>query len=265
VQWIDEYNDTRLESLDHRTPNEVMEEQRPERSRVPVNSRLLDVLFSERVKRTVLAGGCVELDRMRYEPVDASLFALDARKGRQVAVLRDPYNLGEAVAADPETLQFIGELRIQQFVAQCPNGRITRDQIKAGLRRERSLRRGYAEYLAALQAIASSQGWKTEREALLERAGVRTGTDNRAALPPVGVPGARRLAAGPPRLSSPFVSDAAERDAEVFAKVEVEEEMPLPADERERRQAAAPATKEISSPFVDDAVDAFFAWERKQK
>jgi transposase InsO family protein len=212
VQWIDEYNDTRLESLDHRTPNEVMEEQRPERSRAPVNSRLLDVLFSERVKRTVLAGGCVELDRMRYEPVDASLFALDSRKSRQVAVLRDPYNLGEAVAADPETLQFIGELRIQQFVAQCPNGRITRDQIKAGLRRERSLRRGYAEYLAALQAIATGQGWKTEREALLERAGVRTGTDNRPALPAAAVPGARRIAerSEPVKLSSPFVDDAVE-------------------------------------------------------
>jgi putative transposase len=212
VQWIDEYNGTSLESLDHRTPNEVMEEQRPEQSRAPVNARLLDVLFSERVKRTVLAGGCVELDRMRYEPVDASLFALDSRKGRQVAVLRDPYNLGEAVAADPETLQFIGELRIQQFVAQCPNGRITRDQIKAGLRRERSLRRGYAEYLAALQAIATGQGWKTEREALLERAGVRTGTDNRPALPAAAVPGARRIAerSEPVKLSSPFVDDAVE-------------------------------------------------------
>jgi transposase InsO family protein len=224
VQWIEEYNETRLESLDHRTPNEVMEEAHPELNRPKVNPRLLDILFSERTKRIVQKGGCVQLDGMRYEPTDESLFALDTRQGREVAILRDPYNLGEAIAADAETLQFVGELRMQQFVAQCPNGQITRDQIKAAMRRERSLRKGYAEYLAALSALAAGQGWKTEREALLERAGVRTGTDGR--LLPAAVPGARGEA--PPlkkkfELGPTFVSDAVAEDAEVFRHVELED------------------------------------------
>jgi hypothetical protein len=210
VQWIEEYNGTRLEALDHRTPNEVMEEAHPERNRPKVNPRLLDILFSERTKRVVQKGGCVQLDGMRYEPTDLSLFSMDARQGREVAILRDPYNLGEAIAADAETLQFIGELRMQEFIAQCPNGQITRDQIKAAMRRERSLRRGYAEYLAALSALAAGQGWQTEREALMERAGILTGIDDRPALPTAAIPGARLISerAIPQKVSSPFVDDA---------------------------------------------------------
>jgi transposase InsO family protein len=219
VQWIEEYNQTRLETLQHRTPNEVMEEAHPERVRPKINPRLLDILFSERTKRIVQKGGCVQLDGMRYEPTDESLFALDLRQGREVAILRDPYNLGEATAADAETLQFIGELRIQEFIAQCPNGQITRDQIKAAMRRERGLRRGYAEYLATLSVIATNQGWKTEREALVDRALARTGTDG-AAVPAMAIPGARRIS--------------------------------------ERSVA-----REVSSPFVDDAVRAFLADEEK--
>src|SRR6266699_468481 len=226
VQWIEEYNETRLEALDHRTPNEVMEEAHPERRRQKVNPRLLDILFSERTKRIVQKGGCVQLDGMRYEPTDESLFALDARWKCEVAILRDPYNLGEAVAADAETLQFIGALRIQEFVAQCPNGQITRDQIKAAMRRERGLRKGYAEYLATLSAIAANQGWKTERELLLERAGVLTGTDGRAALPAGAAPGAVRGQLPRPRaqrqLQPAFISDAAAEDADVFRDLKLE-------------------------------------------
>jgi len=225
VQWIEEYNETRLEALDHRTPNEVMEEAHPERRRQKVNPRLLDILFSERTKRIVQKGGCVQLDGMRYEPTDESLFALDARWKCEVAILRDPYNLGEAVAAEAETLQFIGALRIQEFVAQCPNGQITRDQIKAAMRRERGLRKGYAEYLATLSAIAANQGWKTEREALVERALARTGTDGR--LLADAAPGARGGPAQPPRVrraaQPAFVSDAVEEDKDFFSGVKLED------------------------------------------
>jgi hypothetical protein len=249
VQFAEEYNDSRLEALDHRTPNEVMEEAHPEGKRSQINPRLLDILFCERAKRVVLAGGCVQLDGMRYEPTDKSLFALDVRKGQQVTVLRDPYNLGEAVAADSETLQFIGELRIQEFIAQCPNGRFTRDQIKAAMRRERGLRRGYADYLALLSALASNRGWKTEREELVERAIARTGTDGR--LLPAAVPGA--LGEAPPsrkksEVGPTFVSDAAAEDRELFA---------------EFRTAEAAAPQKPSSPFVDDAVRDFLAEETK--
>ena len=57
--------------------------------------------------------------------------------------------------------------------------------------------------------IASSCGWQSEREALLERAHARTGTDGQAQLEEAA-PGARR-ALPPARVevpSSPFVSDA---------------------------------------------------------
>ena len=167
----------------------------------------------------------MRVDNMTYEPTEESLFAMDVRKGRDVIVVRDPYNLQEATAADPETMQFIGELRVKEFVAQCPNGQITRDQIKANMRKARSLRKGYGEYLASLQAIATSQGWKTEREALLERAGVSTGTDG---APMHGLPGARRAqlpnAPRPRRLLQPaFVSDAVAEDADVFRNVKVED------------------------------------------
>src|SRR5690349_1702684 len=64
------------------------------------------------------------------------------------------YNLGEATAADPKTLQFLGALRIEELTSQTPGGKITRDQIKAGMRKQRQLRKGYAEYLAALGAMA---------------------------------------------------------------------------------------------------------------
>ncbi|HLZ92957.1 MAG TPA: hypothetical protein VKQ28_14685 [Candidatus Acidoferrum sp.] len=224
IRWIEEYNDTPLESLRHRRPNDVMERQRPERARVPVNPRVLDILLSERASRTVTQGGCVRVDNMTYEPTEESLFAMDVRKGRDVIVIRDPYNLQEATAADPETMQFIGELRVKEFVAQCPNGQITRDQIKGNMRRQRSLRKGYGEYLASLQAMATSQGWKTEREALLERAGVSTGTDGTLR----GTPGSARRAqlpdARPRRLLQPaFVSDAVAEDADVFRDVKVED------------------------------------------
>src|SRR5579859_5064169 len=259
VQWIEEYNETRLESLDHRTPNEVMEEAHPERNRPKINPRLLDILFSERTKRVVQKGGCVQLDGMRYEPTDESLFPLETRCGREVAILRDPYNLGEAIAADAETLQFIGELRMQEFVAQCPNGRVTRDQIQAAMRRERSLRKGYASYLATLSTIAAGQGWKTEREALVDRALARTGTDGQ--IPAAAIPGARRAMERPriSEISSPFVDDAA---AEFEAAMN-DTGRPPDAEPFARQISERAGRQKISSPFVDDAVREFLAEEDK--
>ncbi len=248
IQFIDEENDTRIEKLHGRTPNEATDEAHPERNRATVNPRVLDILFSERTKRIVQKGGCVQLDGMRYEPTDESLFPLSERQGREVAILRDPYNLGEATAADAETLQFIGALQLQEFIAQCPNGRITRDHIKAAMRRERGLRRGYADYLALLSAVASNQGWKTEREALVSRAIARTGTDGR--LLPAATPGA--LGEAPPRagraLQPAFVSDAVKEDADFWRGVELENDS---------------ASQKPTSPFVDDAVRDFLAEEDK--
>jgi hypothetical protein len=186
-------------------------------------------------------------------------------------ILRDPYNLGEAVAADPDTLAFIGELRIQQLVGQCPGGQITRDQIKAAMRRQRSLAKGYGEYLAALQAIAANQGWQTEREALLERAGVRTGTDSRALLPAAVVPGA--AAAQAPRAKQnretapTFISDAVAEDAHAFREMVLEDDSATGNAQNARSVSMLPPRRsEISSPFVDDAVKEFMAtWDEPEE
>lgn len=260
IQWIYEFNEeTRLSTLDGRTPSEVMEEQYPEGNRPQINPRLLDILFWERTKRVVKKGGCVDLDGMRYEPTDESLFALDGRTKQEVAILRDPYNLGDAIAADAETLQFIGELRVQEFVAQCPGGRITRDQIKAAMRREHGLRRGYAEYLALLSAVASNQGWKTEREELVERAMARTGTDSR--LLPAAVPGARRAAEVPrtSEISSPSLDDAAAE----FEAAMSDTGRPPDAAPFARQISERAGRQNISTPFVNDAVRDFLAKESK--
>jgi transposase InsO family protein len=265
IQWIHEFNEvTRLPALDSRTPSEVMEEAWPERNRPEINPRLLDLLFFERDTRIVMAGGCVQLDGRKYEPTDESLFALDVRQGQKLMIARDPYNLQTAIAAEPDTLQFVGELRLQEFVAQCPNGRITRDQIKAAARRQHSLSRGYADYLAVVSAVVSNQGWKTECEELVERAIARTGTDGR--LLPAAVPGAlgEPAPARARRAAQPaFISDAVAEDKDFFRGVEAEDDPALPADAvpGALRGADRPVAKKMSSPFVDDAVRDFLADE----
>lgn len=225
IQWIEEYNDKPLDTLGGRRPNDVMERERPDRSRVPVNPRLLDILFCERVSRTVTQGGCVRVDNMMYEPTEESLCAMHALSDQEVIVVRDPYNLQEATANHPESLMFIGELRVKEFMAQCPNGHITRDLLNAEARKRGALRKGYSEYLAWNLATATRLGWKSELGSLLERAGVRTGTDD--AVPMRGLPGSRnpRLpAARPHKLLQPaFVSDAVEAHADAFRDLKVED------------------------------------------
>lgn len=227
MRAIEEFNNKPHRALQQRTPNMVMNEQWPESNRQAPDPRLLDLLFCERATRIVQPGGCVQLDNMRYEPTERSLFALDLRQGQAVTVLRDPYNLGAAVAADPATMRFIGELTIQELVAQCPGGRVTRDQIKRNMRRQRSLQKGYVEYQAALAAMASSLGWKTEREELMARAIESTGTDGAAGIAPAAIPGARAARQLPARasrkLQPAFVSDAVAQDAEIFKEIALED------------------------------------------
>jgi len=231
MQAIEDYNNKPHRSLQGRTPNQVMEEQRPERHRKGMDPRLLDILFCEKTKRIVQAGGCVQLDNMRYEPTEQSLYALDLRQRQEIMVLRDPYNLAEATAVEPDTMSFIGDLRVQEWVAQCPGGRITRDQIRAAMRKQRSLRKSYGAYFAMLGAIASANGWKSEQEMLVARA---TGTDGfaarEAAIPCAAIPGATRLPALPELSSraafahaSPFTSDHVKEDIDIFREIKLEE------------------------------------------
>jgi putative transposase len=232
VQWIEEYNETRLESLDHRTPNEVFDEQYPPENRREVDELSLNILLSQKCERTVLAGGCVEIDKRRYEPDEQSLGALDLLNGQRAMILRDPYNLGEAVALD-ERGRYVGTLHIQQFGEQSPGGRLTHDHIKAGRKRECTLNRKYKEGLAAIAAYSAGQGWQTESEALLGRAIARTGTDGH--LLPAAVPGARGEAPPPKKkfeVESPFISDAVAESAQFWRDnpIVLEDDTGTPAD-----------------------------------
>lgn len=226
LQFAVEYNDTPLESLDGRTPNQVFDEQHPQANREPVERRLLDRLFWKRDDRRLLAGGCVELDRLRYEPVEESFAALAMAGGRDVTVCRDPYNLGEAIALDRDTGEFLGELRIQQRVDQAPQGRLTQDAIRAAMRRARGFKRMCAQYACAFESQAAHAGWKPEREALLERARASmTGTDGREILLRGAAPGSGgRVPAPPlPALAPAFTSDAVAAMGDI-GPIEYEEE-----------------------------------------
>lgn len=208
AQWFENENSRQRRETDGRSPLEVLDAEYPAQARRPVGRDLLNVLFCERDRRKILQGGGVQLDRRRYQPAPGSQGALAMLQGCDVLVLRDPYSLENAVALNPRTMDFIGELELQEFVAQCPNGHLTRDQIQAHMRLRRGLLRGQSAYLAWLAALAERQGWKSEREVLLAQA---TGTDDAVA---VAAPGARSARALPParsampQLAPAFVSDA---------------------------------------------------------
>jgi transposase InsO family protein len=218
LQFIEEYNAAPQERLGQKSPNEILEEQCPEAARKPVDRSLLHQLFWQRDARVVGRGGCVQLNRMTYEPKEEFLGSLGHLQGRGVTVARDPYDLREAVAFDGETGEFLGELQVQLAVEMTPGGKLSVDAIKEGDKRKRTLLRASRAYIACMEAIAADRGWPTESEALLERArGVRTGTDSRVldATPGAGA----QLPAAPQRAlsASPFISDAAREDAALFA------------------------------------------------
>lgn len=249
MQQAHEYNESaHLESLGGRTPTEVLDEAFPPESRKPVARRALDALLLKDDERTVLAGGCVEIQRMRYEPRPESLGPLYLRQGSKVCILRDPYDLTLAVALDPETCDFIGELMLQIPVEHSSDPQ-TQAQIKARMRTQRAVNRAMANYIEALGMGASAFGWRTEREALLDRAALRTGTDGAASdALLVAAPGAsspKQLAPAPTRRLSPaFVSDCE----------------PLNIDEIEFEDISRP-----DSPFVDDAAANFSKAETEQE
>lgn len=228
IQWIDEYNNSKLKQLGGRTPLEVLEEAWPERSRTKINPRALDILLWEPTVRTVGKGGTVRMDSMWYEPTEEYLYAISNLQGQSVHILRDPYNLSDAIAVT-EDRKFLGELRPKQFIAQDNANPITRDQIQAAMKEQRRLKKMHAQHLAILSLISQQQGWKTERELLVERAAQSmglTGTDLRA-LPYNAAPGASRREPSSepsPARASAFVSDDVAKYADAFRTIEMEED-----------------------------------------
>lgn len=210
AQFIDEYNAQANDLLGGRSPNDVFAQQAPPDSRRMVERRMLDQLFWQRDTRTVHQGGCVELNKLRYEPRDDSSFAvLIAKVKQEVTVARDPWDLGTAVAFDAESGEFLGELQIQQAVAQSAHGRLSVDGIRAMARRKNAMLSTAALYCAGLEAMAEANNWLSEPDALLQRAGVAaTGTDGRVSHVAPGAQSGLPAPSEPRRLrASPFVSD----------------------------------------------------------
>jgi hypothetical protein len=267
MQFIDEYNAAPQERLDRKSPNQIFDQQWPPTNRHAVDRRQLDQLFWQRDERTILQGGCVELNKMRYEPTDEGFARLSLIQGKHVMIARDPYNLAAAVAFDLETGEFLGELQPQQLVAQSPNGRLSVDGIKAQARRKSKLMKYSRSYLAALEMIANASGWKPEVERLLDRAlAARTGTDNR--LIGAAAPGAGTGQPPPARAALPYVGPWCVGDAvkamDDLGEFELEDSAAPSAPgaatfEPKRAQRELPP-----SPFVSDAVGELLALDEDE-
>jgi hypothetical protein len=222
VLRIAEHNATPQRRLGGRSPLEVFDAACPPETRTLPSPRLLDALFSVRETRTVGRGGTVRLDNLLYQPREEFIGALAAWQQQEVRIARDPYNLSEAVAFDPLTGAFLGELELQPLAPQSPHGRdpLTQDAIRANRRRTARLRREQQSYLLALSCAASAAGYRTERETRAARANLKPAILSAA-------PGAStrpRHAEPKPALAPAFVSDAASRDADQFGDFEFEED-----------------------------------------
>jgi len=200
---IDEHNATPREILGGLTPLESLALGNP----APLaDRRLLDGLFSERDARIVGRGGAVQLDKLSYIPKLDWQGHLSAWSGKSVSISRDPYDLREAAAYDPQTGQFLGELEIQPLVPQSANGQdpLSREGFKMLARRRKALRDDTARYIDALTQNNRTIGYRTELEARMLRAGSRP-------LLAAAAPGAISACAERSRgaePASPFVSDA---------------------------------------------------------
>ncbi len=199
-------------------PSEFFDAAFPAGQRPQISPVALAFAFDKKDMRTVQAGGCVQLDTLRYEPAEPALGALAAWIGKEITLRRDPYNLGQALAFDPLTGAFLGELHVSPLAPQSAHGRLSIEHIKQQQRRASALRRATNEYLWALAAAAQAVGVRTELECRRERL-LSTGTHGPDLLD--AAPGSRRpkqlVAAAP--AASPFVDDAV-RD---FLKSEKEE------------------------------------------
>jgi hypothetical protein len=220
MQYVSEYNSQPNRLLGGRSPNDVFEQQCPKESRRIIDRRMLDQTFWQRDTRVVLQGGCVELNNMTYEPRGDSSSAMLRGKWKQpVIIARDPYDFATAVAFDKESGGFLGELQVQTAVEQSAHGRLSADGIQAMARKRGAMLRSAKAYIAALERMAQANGWKSEVDSLLDRAGaLATGTDNRIVA---NAPGASMLPEKRGQRQLPekvFISDAAKEDAAHWAE-----------------------------------------------
>ena len=203
-QWISEYNKKphHGRGMSGKSPADVFLISGIER-RIPDMLEMAS-LFWRHQKCQVLRGGCVQLFKQRYMPIDPSTAAqLTLRIGEDIAIAFDPANIGNAIALDPDG-NAIGGLQAEVFLAHGP---ISKEFVGEHLRMRRNIHRAIKDYVAAI-----SIGVPTEEQYLRERSDLPPFANQPRLLPQaVGAPpqfsaAARASAAN---ASSPHVEDVA--------------------------------------------------------
>ena len=170
MQWLQQYNSEHKHSgrgMNGKTPDEVFGMGCPPDRRVIPDPNTLATLFWDRQSRVVSEGGCVELNKERYEPADVeSVQALHLLIGRKIAVACDPANLGRAIALDQDGF-VIGRLVAQQLIARGP---VSHADIRNSMRMRAKLLRAYRGYLDRIGDRRFIAGDRTELEVLQSRA-----------------------------------------------------------------------------------------------
>jgi hypothetical protein len=162
VYWIERcYNQAHRHSghgMGGRTPEQVLRSgwsvEQEATARKQLSPRALDELLWDRQKRKV-SNECVQMYNAQYEPADDySCGSLRAWNGLEVLVAADPHNLGDAIAINPETGEFIAALQSKQLLAWGAS----RDLIRANMRQQRRARKAVEDYNSLLAAWAGGRG-----------------------------------------------------------------------------------------------------------
>lgn len=163
------------QGMDERTPDAVFDEGYPAEQRRQLAAEqiaALDIVFRKATKRVVREGGCVELNRQRYEPADAaSSAALFQQIERDVMVACDPHNIAEAIVTDLNGC-VLGKV---QASALMTHGPISQEQVSRIERHRAALRREMKKYVGSLVAITEARGQYSELDILRQEAGVAKG------------------------------------------------------------------------------------------
>lgn len=200
--WIQEYNAHHLHSgrdMSGKTPNELFEELLPPEKRRMIEGstspQALNALFWKIERRRVSEGGCVTIDGHRYEPADPdSGGRLYIEIEKDILIARDPNDLGEALALDLDR-RLIGRLQCQKLIARGP---VSRDDVRAGMRKQREARRAVKSYI---EFIAGSHETELDK---LRSSSARMPAKRGLPAPPEVMPPMRKVVGLPERL---FVGD----------------------------------------------------------
>jgi putative transposase len=173
--WITEYNAKHRhtgEGMDGKTPDELFNQQYPIGNRRLLKQediRALDELLRRRERRRVREGGCIFIHNHRYEPSDAaSNAAMFHEIEHDVIVACDPANMGEAIACDLDG-RYLATLQASKLLAHGP---VSRDEVRASLRKRHLVRRALTDHVQNLIAASYARGERSELEHLRERAGL---------------------------------------------------------------------------------------------